>query len=177
MSASRSFASASRPLFRQPLSAAWRARIAGPGHQANLRSGFRGNGQRRWQSGAAAGEGQSWFKRMWDSPVGVKTVHFWAPIMKWAIVIAGISDFARPVEKLSVTQNLALTATGLIWTRWCLIIKPKNYLLAAVNFFLGCVGVVQVTRIALHNPKKAIEEAKEKAGGVKEEVKDGVEKA
>ena len=51
-----------------------------------------------------------------------------APIMKWALVLAGISDFARPAEKLSVTQNVALTATGLIWTRWCLIIKPKNYL-------------------------------------------------
>ncbi len=48
--------------------------------------------------------------------------------MKWALVIAGISDFARPAEKLSTTQNVALTATGLIWTRWCLIIKPKNYL-------------------------------------------------
>lgn len=43
-------------------------------------------------------------------------------------MLAGISDFARPAEKLSFTQNFALTCTGLIWTRWCLIIKPKNYL-------------------------------------------------
>lgn len=50
------------------------------------------------------------------------------PRSQWSLVIAGISDFARPVEKLSVTQNLALTATGLIWTRWCMIITPKNYL-------------------------------------------------
>ncbi len=48
--------------------------------------------------------------------------------LQWALVLAGISDFARPVEKLSLTQNFALTCTGLIWTRWCLIIKPKNYL-------------------------------------------------
>ena len=47
---------------------------------------------------------------------------------QWALVIAGISDFARPVEKLSTTQNLALTATGVIWTRWCFVITPKNYL-------------------------------------------------
>ena len=51
-----------------------------------------------------------------------------APVMKWALVIAGISDLARPAEKLSLTQNAALTTTGIIWTRWCLIIKPKNYL-------------------------------------------------
>ena len=60
--------------------------------------------------------------------------HHWAKQMdnddnpKWALVIAGISDFYRPPDKLSMTQNLALTATGTIWTRWCLIIKPKNYL-------------------------------------------------
>jgi mitochondrial pyruvate carrier 2 len=48
--------------------------------------------------------------------------------MKWCLVLAGVSDFFRPTEKLSLTQNLALTTTGSIWTRWCLIIKPKNYL-------------------------------------------------
>lgn len=47
---------------------------------------------------------------------------------QWAVVLAGVSDFFRPAEKLSLTQNAALTATGFIWTRWCLIIKPKNYL-------------------------------------------------
>ncbi|KAL9110501.1 MAG: hypothetical protein Q9187_008045 [Circinaria calcarea] len=79
---------------------------------------------------------QSLVQRLWHSPVGVKTVHF--------------CDFSRPAEKLSLTQNLALTATGAIWTRWCLIIKPRNVLLAAVNFFLGCVGITQVTRILLY---------------------------
>ncbi|KAJ5298280.1 Serine hydrolase FSH [Penicillium atrosanguineum] len=133
---------------------------------------------------------QSTFQRMWNSPVGVKTVHFWyddcirfpfdkryAPsivdentgkkailgaelwntwsmknarliyISQWCLVIAGMADFARPAEKLSLTQNAALMGTGAIWTRWCMIIKPRNVLLAAVNFFLGCVGAVQVTRI------------------------------
>ena len=47
---------------------------------------------------------------------------------QWALVLAGVSDFARPAESLSATQNGALTATGLIWTRWCFIIKPRNVL-------------------------------------------------
>ncbi|KAL4782719.1 hypothetical protein BJX76DRAFT_332020 [Aspergillus varians] len=118
--------------------------------RAAFREAFRRPGAqgRRFQtSDAASAQQQSTFQRLWNSPIGVKTVHFWAPVMKWALVIAGISDFQRPAEKLSLTQNGALTATGVIWTRWCLIITPKNYLLAAVNFFLGCVGVVQVTRI------------------------------
>lgn len=48
--------------------------------------------------------------------------------MKWGVVIAGASDFFRPAEKLSVTQNLALMATGSIWTRWCFVIRPQNML-------------------------------------------------
>lgn len=82
--------------------------------------------------------------------MGPKTVHFWAPVMKWAVVLVGVSDFARPASSLSLTQNLALMATGAIWTRWCLIIKPRNVLLAAVNFFLGCVGFTQVMRVLVY---------------------------
>lgn len=48
--------------------------------------------------------------------------------LQWCLVIAGIADFARPAEKLSFTQNFALTCTGLIWTRWCFIIRPRNVL-------------------------------------------------
>jgi len=92
---------------------------------------------------------QSALTKFWNSPVGPKTVHFWAPVMKWGLVIAGAADFARPASQLSLSQNAALMATGLIWTRWCLIIKPRNVLLASVNFLLFCVGGTQVTRILL----------------------------
>ncbi|KAK1763566.1 hypothetical protein QBC33DRAFT_241327 [Phialemonium atrogriseum] len=142
------FFRASRPVFRAGFTASQARNAFG------RTGGFRQNAGRRFQSTTAddaAAAKASWFKRMWDSPIGLKTVHFWAPVMKWAIVLAGVSDFARPAEKLSLTQNGALTATGIIWTRWCLIIKPKNYLLAAVNFFLGVVGVIQVTRIVMYN--------------------------
>ncbi|OJJ55876.1 hypothetical protein ASPSYDRAFT_48140 [Aspergillus sydowii CBS 593.65] len=135
--------------------------------RAAFREAFRRPGAqgRRFQtSDAASAEQQSTFQRLWNSPVGVKTVHFWAPVMKWALVVAGISDFQRPAEKLSLTQNGALMATGAIWTRWCMIIKPKNYLLAAVNFFLGCVGVIQVSRI--FNYRRSLD------GSSKEAVKD-----
>jgi hypothetical protein len=62
-----------------------------------------------------------------------------APIMKWGVVIAGASDFFRPAEKLSITQNLALMATGSIWTRWCFVIRPKNmlYVLTILFFVVG----------------------------------------
>ena len=105
--------------------------------------------------------------------------------MKWALVLAGISDFARPAEKLSLTQNGALTLTGLIWTRWCFVITPKNYLLAAVNFFLAGVGLTQLSRIALwhrsqnadNSGKAIVAEAAQEAREVKDEVKDAAGKA
>ena len=37
---------------------------------------------------------------------GPKTVFFWAPLMKWCLVAAGLKDWSRPAEKLSVSQNV-----------------------------------------------------------------------
>ena len=84
--------------------------------------------------------------------VGPKTVFFWAPLMKWGLVAAGLKDLARPADKLSVSQNLgvcmliitldeltylwcrpALAGTGFIWVRYSLVITPVNYSLAAVS--------------------------------------------
>ncbi|KAI1500010.1 hypothetical protein F5X99DRAFT_387918 [Biscogniauxia marginata] len=165
---------AARPAFQFSASRATFSRATG------FRANFAQTG-RRFQSStagdAAQQQQQSWFKRMWDSPVGLKTVHFWAPVMKWALVIAGIGDFARPAEKLSLTQNAALTATGIIWTRWCFVITPQNYLLAAVNFFLGCVGLTQVTRIALYHRAQKNLLPSSSAAAAADEVKDAVVKS
>lgn len=87
------------------------------------------------------------FSRFLNHPSGLKTVHFWAPAMKWGLVLAGIGDLKRSSDKLSVSQNIALTLTGSIWTRWSMIIKPKNYLLATVNLFLAITGGIQLLRI------------------------------
>ncbi|KAL6871819.1 hypothetical protein J3F83DRAFT_732728 [Trichoderma novae-zelandiae] len=147
---------AARPVFRQG-TAAGSSPFFSSQSQHLFRQQFRQQGK-RWQSTASSSEQQqqsaSWFKRAWESEVGIKTVHFWAPVMKWALVLAGISDLARPAENLSFAQNFSLTCTGIIWTRWCFVIKPKNYLLAAVNFFLALVGIAQITRITMHNMSK-----------------------
>ena len=60
--------------------------------------------------------------------------------MKWGVVLAGASDFLRPAEKLSLTQNLALMATGSIWTRWCFVIRPKNMLYVLSYHFTFHLG-------------------------------------
>lgn len=86
--------------------------------------------------------------------IGPKTVFFWAPMMKWCLVLAGVKDLGRPADKLSVSQNfgelnrypfgvchaersayVALAATGFIWVRYSFVITPVNYSLAAVHPF------------------------------------------
>mmetsp|Transcript_14649 Transcript_14649/g.39218 ORF Transcript_14649/g.39218 Transcript_14649/m.39218 type:complete len:110 (-) Transcript_14649:1012-1341(-) len=90
-----------------------------------------------------------------DHPAGPKTVFFWAPTMKWGLVVAGLADINRPVEKVSVPQNLALAATGVIWVRWSFVITPRNYNLAFVNLFVGGCGIYQICRVMQHRQAPA----------------------
>uniref|UniRef100_A0A183DBL4 Mitochondrial pyruvate carrier n=1 Tax=Gongylonema pulchrum TaxID=637853 RepID=A0A183DBL4_9BILA len=43
-------------------------------------------------------------KTVWNHEAGPKTVFFWAPTIKWCLVLAGIADLKRPAEKLSAYQ-------------------------------------------------------------------------
>ncbi|MBA0778407.1 hypothetical protein Gotri_006274 [Gossypium trilobum] len=56
------------------------------------------------------------------------SVHFWAPTFKWGISIANVADFAKPPEKLSYPQQIAVTATGIIWSRYSTVITPVKKL-------------------------------------------------
>ncbi|CAL5345552.1 unnamed protein product [Camellia sinensis] len=63
---------------------------------------------------------------LWNHPAGPKTIHFWAPTFKWGISIANIADFAKPPDKLSYPQQIAVTATGVIWSRYSTVITPSS---------------------------------------------------
>lgn len=86
--------------------------------------------------------------------------------LQWGLVLAGAADFARPAKDISLSQNVALMATGLIWTRWCFVIRPQNMFLASVNFLLFCVGTTQVTRVLRYQSSLG------GAEGVKAAIKD-----
>ncbi|KAG2231876.1 mitochondrial pyruvate carrier [Thamnidium elegans] len=89
----------------------------------------------------------SLFTRFLNSPAGPKTIHFWAPAFKWGLVIAGLSDLQKPADQLSLSQNLSLGVSGLIWTRYGFVITPVNRLVSAVNFSVFLIGTTQVMRI------------------------------
>ncbi|XP_071333412.1 mitochondrial pyruvate carrier 2b [Trachinotus anak] len=99
---------------------------------------------------------------LYNHPAGPKTVFFWAPVFKWGLVVAGLADMTRPAEKLSTSQSAVLTATGLIWSRYSLVIIPKNWNLFAVNFFVGSAGASQLYRIWRYEQDKKAQ-AKEAA--------------
>ncbi|KAL6656735.1 hypothetical protein ACP70R_004515 [Stipagrostis hirtigluma subsp. patula] len=82
----------------------------------------------------------------WNHPAGPKTIHFWAPTFKWGISIANIADFAKPPEKISYPQQVAVACTGIIWSRYSLVITPKNWNLFSVNVAMATTGLYQLSR-------------------------------
>lgn len=87
-------------------------------------------------------------------PAGPTTVFFWAPTFKWGLVIAGIGDIKRPADTISLSQTASLMITGAIWSRYSLIITPKNYNLFSVNAFTGVIGAYNFIRGAFHHFQK-----------------------
>ncbi|XP_043496255.1 mitochondrial pyruvate carrier 2-like [Polistes fuscatus] len=86
------------------------------------------------------------FQPFWNHPAGPQTIFFWAPAVKWGLVIAGLGDLQRPADKISIGQSASLALTGAIWTRYSLAIIPKNWSLFSVNFFVACTAFYQITR-------------------------------
>jgi len=70
------------------------------------------------------------------SPAGPFTVHFWAPMSKWAISGASFLELDRPTDKISIAQYTALTLTGCFFSRYALLVSPVNYMLCSVNIAL-----------------------------------------
>jgi hypothetical protein len=95
----------------------------------------------------------------WNHPAGPKTIHFWAPTFKWGISIANIADLQRPADKISVPQQCAIAATGVIWSRYSTQITPVNYNLLAVNIFMAATGSYQLYRKFTHKPEAPAEAA------------------
>ena len=79
-------------------------------------------------------------------PAGPFTIFFWAPTFKWSITFANIGDMKKPAEKISPHQQIAVMMTGLIFTRWGLVINPINYNVSVCNFFMSVSAMYQIYR-------------------------------
>ncbi|KAJ0264865.1 hypothetical protein HA466_0012620 [Hirschfeldia incana] len=90
-------------------------------------------------------------KALWNHPAGPKTIHFWAPTFKWGISIANIADFQKHPDTLSYPQQMVITGTGLIWSRYSTVITPKNWNLFSVSLAMAATGIYQLTRKINHD--------------------------
>ncbi|XP_061340778.1 mitochondrial pyruvate carrier 4 isoform X2 [Gastrolobium bilobum] len=80
---------------------------------------------------------------LWNHPAGPKT------------------NFSKPPEKLSYPQQIAVTATGLIWSRYSTVITPKNWNLFSVNVAMAGTGIYQLSRKLRHDYSSEAAAAKE----------------
>ncbi|KAL0490314.1 mitochondrial pyruvate carrier 1 [Acrasis kona] len=71
----------------------------------------------------------SLIKTLWDSPIGIRTTHFWGPAANWGIVLAGLSDINRPKEKISLSMSTAMVLYSALFMRFALRVQPRNLLL------------------------------------------------
>lgn len=79
-------------------------------------------------------------------PAGPFTIHFWAPTCKWLLSVSNLADLERPTDTISLAQTTALFATGVIWSRYSMIITPKNWNLFAVNVVLAASSGFHLAR-------------------------------
>jgi len=79
-------------------------------------------------------------------PAGPLTVFFWAGMAKWGLALSNLNELRKPVEMIATKQQCVAIASGLVWTRYSMVITPVNYSLAGANFFLACTGFYQLYR-------------------------------
>ncbi|XP_026190481.1 uncharacterized protein LOC34621582 [Cyclospora cayetanensis] len=93
-------------------------------------------------------------KSIIEHPAGPFTIHFWAPTLKWGISIANILDIMdKDAASISPEQQIAVAATGLIWSRYSMVIRPKNWNLFSVNVVMAFTGCLQLGRVACREYK------------------------
>ena len=91
----------------------------------------------KMQAAMAAPSVPSFIRNFSAHPAGPFTIFFWAPTSKWLLSGTNLLNLDKPTDTISMAQTVALTATGVIWTRYSFVITPVNYNLAIVNLALG----------------------------------------
>ncbi|EZA61878.1 mitochondrial pyruvate carrier 2 [Ooceraea biroi] len=95
------------------------------------------------------------FRAAFLHPAGPTTIFFWAPMFKWGLVIAGLGDINRPAHTISLSQTASLMVTGAIWSRYSLVVTPKNYNLFSVNLFTCGTGAYNFIRGLLYQLRES----------------------
>ncbi|EME32014.1 Mitochondrial pyruvate carrier 1 [Galdieria sulphuraria] len=94
----------------------------------------------------SAASATGFWKRLWNSPTGPKTTHFWGPVANWGFVLAGLVDMYKPTEYVSVPMTSALCLYSGLFMRFAWRVQPRNYLLFACHCSNETVQLYQLQR-------------------------------
>jgi len=64
-----------------------------------------------------------------NSPVGPKTIQFWAPAANWGLVLAAVADANKPAERISASMTTTLFFYSCFFMRFAWKVQPRNMLL------------------------------------------------
>ena len=67
------------------------------------------------------------------SPVGPMTIHFWGPMANWGLVVAGILDMNKPLDRVSEKMTGVLAFYSCLFMRFAWRVAPRNYMLLACH--------------------------------------------
>lgn len=76
--------------------------------------------------------------------------HLYVAAVRYAFIDNCCSSTRRLSWWLIRVVYVAVALTGVIWSRYSLIITPKNWNLFAVNVFMGVTGITQLYRKATY---------------------------
>ncbi|CTQ41470.1 Uncharacterised protein family (UPF0041) [Babesia microti strain RI] len=79
--------------------------------------------------------------------------HFWGPIANWGFVLAGISDLKKNPDNISKNMSGVLCFYSMLFMRFSIMVKPRNYLLFACHFCNSTIQATQLIRIYNHKPQ------------------------
>ncbi|KAF4367651.1 hypothetical protein CsatB_021310 [Cannabis sativa] len=86
------------------------------------------------------------FQTLWNSPVGLKTTHFWGPLLNWSIPIAAFVDRKKPPELISGNMTAVMCVYSAMFMRFSWMVNPRNYHLLACHFSNETVQLYQLSR-------------------------------
>lgn len=68
-----------------------------------------------------------------NSPVGPKTMHFWAPAANWGLVLAAVADANKPAERISSSMTTTLFFYSAFFMRFAWKVQPRNMFLMSCH--------------------------------------------
>ena len=86
-----------------------------------------------------------------NSPVGPKTIHFWAPIANWGLVLAALKDINKPAEMISERMTMTMIFYSTLFMRFAWRVQPRNFILFACHFANFSAQSYLLSRKLAHN--------------------------